>query len=336
RAICFGGSSQCSDSAQPRGTGRRYTGAESFRQPGVHNPLDYSIGRRGTHMFSNNLEVPRANGCLQTWLCLARVMRSCLLLLGMASSAISAPAPADCSRMYQVAQQVLGTARTIVTPIPSDGSICKVQDRDSGISNSPVGTLAITTYGNNGPSLAGYQRSTGRCETVMGLGQVADWCVLSNDYSHRQLSLVVYRNEKRLLDMTFSNWPDTPIVSLGEARSLAFQILAPYAPGSASRPPSPAPNSSKSDKLDQFKIAQSKKAEATACELVSKSDVESVAGPIDGTPTPNRSGTAETLCSFHFSDGRTITVRKSLLSKTDRNLATRVANGGFGCPELEI
>jgi hypothetical protein len=27
---------------------------------------------------------------------------------------------------------------------------------------------------------------------------------------------------------------------------------------------------------------------------------------------------------------------KSLLSKTDRNLATRVANGGFGCPELEI
>src|ERR1035437_7006590 len=26
----------------------------------------------------------------------------------------------------------------------------------------------------------------------------------------------------------------------------------------------------------------------------------------------------------------------SLLSKTDRNLATRVANGGFGCPELEI
>src|ERR1019366_1530583 len=27
---------------------------------------------------------------------------------------------------------------------------------------------------------------------------------------------------------------------------------------------------------------------------------------------------------------------ESLLSKTDRNLATRVANGGFGCPELEI
>jgi hypothetical protein len=26
----------------------------------------------------------------------------------------------------------------------------------------------------------------------------------------------------------------------------------------------------------------------------------------------------------------------TLLSKTDRNLATRVANGGFGCPELEI
>jgi TPR repeat protein len=144
----------------------------------------------------------------------------------------------------------------------------------------------------------------------MGLGQVADWCVLSNDYSHRQLSLVVYRNEKRLLDMTFSNWPDTPIVSLGEARSLAFQMLAPYAPGSASGSPSPAPNSSKSDKLDQFKITQSKKAEATACELVSKSDVESVAGPIDRTPTPNRAGTAETLCSFHFSDGRTITVRK--------------------------
>src|ERR1039458_10334020 len=81
RAICFGGSSQCSDSAQPRGTGRRSTGAESFRQPGVHNPRDYSIGRRGTHMFSNNTEVPHANECLQTWLSLARVMRSCLLLL---------------------------------------------------------------------------------------------------------------------------------------------------------------------------------------------------------------------------------------------------------------
>jgi TPR repeat protein len=144
----------------------------------------------------------------------------------------------------------------------------------------------------------------------MGLGQVADWCVLSNDYDHRQLSLVVYRSEKRLLDLSFSHWPDTPIVSLGEARSLAFQILGPDAPGSASHPPSPAPNSSQSDKLDQFKITLSKKAEATACELVSKSDVESVAGPIDGKPTPNRSGTAETLCSFHFSDGRTITVVK--------------------------
>jgi TPR repeat protein len=43
---------------------------------------------------------------------------------------------------------------------------------------------------------------------------------------------------------------------------------------------------------------------------VSKSDVESVAGPINGKPTPNRFGTAETLCSFGFSDGRTITVVK--------------------------
>jgi hypothetical protein len=29
-------------------------------------------------------------------------------------------------------------------------------------------------------------------------------------------------------------------------------------------------------------------------------------------------------------------LQKSLLSKTGRNLATRVANGGLACPELEF
>src|SRR5450759_1782694 len=43
-----------------------------------------------------------------------------------------------------------------------------------------------------------------------------------------------------------------------------------------------------------------------------------------------------TLRALAISASQTQPYSSSLLSKTDRNLATRVANGGFGCPELEI
>ena len=191
----------------------------------------------------------------------ARVMRSCLLLLGIASLAISARAAADCSRMYQVAQQVLASSRMIVTPVPSGGNGCSVQLRDSGSSNSSVGTLTATAYGNAGPLLTDYRRATDRCETMDGLGQMAELCIFSEDYYHHRLSLVVYRNDRRVLDLNFVDWPSPRNPARAEARSLADGILGAFAPAPLKEPVL-SKSGSPGDRAEQLKRELAPKAEA--------------------------------------------------------------------------
>ena len=192
---------------------------------------------------------------------LARVMRSCLLLLGIASLAISARAAADCSRMYQVAQQVLASSRGIVTPVPSGGNGCSVQLRDSGLKNSSVGTLTATAYGNAGPLLTDYQRATDRCETMDGLGQMAELCIFSEDYYHHRLSLVVYRDDRRVLDLNFVDWPSPRNPARDEARSLADGILGAFAPAPLKEPVL-SKSGSPGDRAEELKRELAPKAKA--------------------------------------------------------------------------
>jgi TPR repeat protein len=139
----------------------------------------------------------------------------------------------------------------IVTPLPSDGTSCKVQSRDSGIRNSPVGTLVVTTYGSNGLALKDHRQSEGRCQPVNGVGQMAELCVLSDDYDHYRQSLVVYRNEKKILQLDFFDWPSPPNSAFAEARTLAKELLGAYA-DLPTKEPAPGISSPSSDKVAQI------------------------------------------------------------------------------------
>lgn len=155
-----------------------------------------------------------------------------VLLATFAVSAITAQAAEDCSRINQTAQKVLGTSsRMVVTALPPEGSICNIQLRDSGIRTSPVGRLAVTTFGHDsGPPLADYRPSAGRCESIEGVGDKAALCVVSEDYNHHRFSLVVYREGRKALELNFFDWPSAANPARDEARSLANNILGPYGP----------------------------------------------------------------------------------------------------------
>lgn len=171
---------------------------------------------------------------------------------GLAFFATHASTAEDCSRIDQAAQRVLVTSsRMTVMPLPSDGTSCKVRSRDSGIRNSPAGTLVVTEYGSNGPALKDYRKSEGRCQPVNGVGEMAELCVLSDDYDHYRQSLVVYRNEKKVLQLDFFDWPSPPNSAFAEAHNLAKEILGAYV-DLPTKEPSPGGSALSSDKVAQI------------------------------------------------------------------------------------
>ncbi len=187
---------------------------------------------------------------------LSRIAIRLLVVLGtcagLAFPAAKASGAEDCSRIDQAAQKALVTSsRMIVTPLPSDGTSCKVQDRDSGIRNSPVGTLVVTSYGSTGPALKNRRQPQGRCQPVNGLGQMAELCVLSDDYDHYRQSLMVYRNEKKVLQLDFFDWPSPPNAAFAEAHSLAKEILGAYV-DLPTKEPALGASSLSSDKVAQI------------------------------------------------------------------------------------
>ncbi|MGA8553662.1 MAG: hypothetical protein WB630_04515 [Candidatus Acidiferrales bacterium] len=176
-------------------------------------------------------------------------------LLGVSNGQVQAQSTeatsSNCERVYAAARHTYSSPRDVLTPLPPVEDTGRLQLRDSGISGSPVGTMTVKLYSGNGPSLASYTHPSQYCETASGLGQMADLCM---PYSNpTELSLVVYRNDKRVLELKFTNWPSARNPARWQSHDIAAEILGPDAGAVLKQPVLSASNSTtdRAAKLEQ-------------------------------------------------------------------------------------
>jgi TPR repeat protein len=167
-------------------------------------------------------------------LILTTIKRNAVIILALfavlAVSPYRASPAEDCGRIDRAVRKALREGpRTVITSLPSTGNTCKFHNRDPGIRSSPLGILEVTTFGTEGAPVAEYRRPAGRCQPMNGVGQMAELCILSDDYSHFRQSLAVYRSGKKVLQLEFFDWPSAPNPAFGEAHDLAIEILGPFA-----------------------------------------------------------------------------------------------------------
>jgi len=127
----------------------------------------------------------------------------------------------DCRVITEAVHQIFShPTRGIITEMPArDGCSYNVHDT---LANRKDVNIIVTLYGERGEPIGSYHRPSESYRTIPNLGQLAEYINLS-DY---KTLLVLYRNNRRVLDIGFSNYFPNPAIS--GATRLIGSLLGPY------------------------------------------------------------------------------------------------------------